>query len=237
MKIGILMCGHTIPDVVDKHGDYDGMFAQLLSGYDLTFQAYDVENMDFPSGAGDADGWLISGSKHGVYEDHPFIAPLEDLIREAHDQKIPMVGICFGHQIIAQALGGQVEKFSGGWAVGRQEYAFDTLGAMHLNAWHQDQVITPPQGASTAASNDFCAHAALTYGDHIFTIQPHPEFSGDLIRDYVHLRRDGPGGYPPALMDRALAKADKPNDEAVVAGEIARFLLAAHAARAEVTHG
>ena len=105
-------------------------------------------------------------------------------IRDSRAKMVPMVGICFGHQIIAQALGGRVEKFDGGWAVGRKEY--DTSdGTMALNAWHQDQVLEPPEGAITTASSDFCAHAALVYPDGIWTVQPHPEFNSELFEAYI----------------------------------------------------
>ena len=99
--------------------------------------------MQFPADARDADGWLISGSRHGAYEDLPFIAPLETFIREVFSAKIPLIGICFGHQIIAQALGGTVEKFAGGWSVGATEYQLDGEQVM-LNAWHHDQVTSLP---------------------------------------------------------------------------------------------
>ncbi len=235
MKIGILMCGHAPVEVKDHFGDYDAMFATLLAGYDLTFQAWNVEAMDLPGDPGEADGWLISGSRHGAYEPHEFIPPLEEFIRAADASKTPMIGVCFGHQIIAQALGGKVEKASVGWTVGRQEYDFQNLGHLHLNAWHQDQVITPPQGALTLATTPSCPHAALRYGSHILTVQPHPEMNGPIIAEYVRLRRDNPT-YPEAVMSRALAKAAKPTDEAVMAGEFARFLKTARAEQAETAN-
>ena len=94
---------------------------------------------ELPDSAADADGWLLTGSRHGAYEDLPWIPPLEDFIREIHAGGRPMVGICFGHQIIAKALGGKVEKYDGGWAVlGHQDYTFSDGVNMRLNAWHQE---------------------------------------------------------------------------------------------------
>ena len=232
MQIGILLCGHAMPEVEKNHGDFDAMFARLLDGRGLSFRPYDVENMEFPKSPGEMDGWLLTGSKHGVYENHPFIPPLEDFIRTSHTAKAPMVGICFGHQIIAQALGGKVEKYSGGWSVGRTGYDFTSGDTLMLNAWHQDQVIRAPEGAATVASNEFCTYAALTYGEHIYTVQPHPEITGPILADYVRHRR-GTGTYPDAIMDRALAKAAIPTDEAQIADQIAQFFQAAHAAKRE----
>jgi len=215
MKIGILECGHTVPDIEAKYGTFPTMFAALLEGHDFSFASYDVEHLVFPDSPSDCDGWLLTGSKHGAYEDHPFIPPLEAFIRESYAGEVPLVGICFGHQIIAQALGGHVEKFEEGWAVGRTEYAFDGLGQLHLNAWHQDQVLRLPKDAKVVGSNPFCRNAALAYGNKAWTLQPHPEFGGQIIGDYAAMRK-GTGDYPDAGMDYARDTAHLPNDNATI---------------------
>lgn len=229
MKIGILMCGHTRPEVEDAHGDFDAMFMELLGGYGFTFDVFDVEHMQFPDSIAACDGWLLTGSKHGAYEDHPFIPPLEDFIRAARDASVPMVGICFGHQIVAQALGGKVEKFPGGWGLGRSPYQIDGLGQVYLTAWHQDQVTELPKGARVIGKSDFCRYAALAYGDRILTVQPHPEFSGEIAAEYARILK-GTGTYPDAGIAHAAAEADKPIDQKVLAKEIARLFLSAHEA-------
>ena len=174
--------------------------------------------MEFPQEVTDADGRLITGSRHGVYEDHPFIAPLEQLIRDALGAGRPVVGICFGHQIMAQALGGKVAKFAGGWAVGAQRYQFGDT-ELALNAWHQDQVLTPPQGAQTLAANEFCAHAALGYGVHGFSVQAHPEFEDSFIKGLIDTR--GRGVVPDTLLESALAQQGGPRDSDKIAARIA----------------
>ncbi|MGY6549359.1 MAG: type 1 glutamine amidotransferase [Roseinatronobacter sp.] len=200
MKIGILKTG-TAPDQMRAtSGDYPALFAHLLAGQGFDFVTYDVEAMVFPDSPLDADGWLITGSRHGVYEPHPFIAPLAQFIRDAFAVRRPVVGICFGHQIMAQALGGQVEKFAGGWIVGAQDYAFGA-DALTLNAWHQDQVVTPPPGALTLASSPNCAHAALGYGDLGFSVQAHPEFDDICIQTLIDTR--GPGVVPDPILRAA----------------------------------
>ncbi len=224
MKIGILQAGH-VPDALGAvHGDYDAMFARLLAGHGFAFEAWDVEGMVFPSGVQDADGWLVTGSRHGAYEDHAFIAPLEAFVRAAHDADVPLVGICFGHQIVAQALGGRVEKFAGGWAVGRTEYDLATGGRIALNAWHQDQVVERPAGAVPLASGGACENAILAYGRRAFTVQAHPEFSNDLIAGFVDVRR-GTGTYPDDRLDAALAATADPVRADAIADAIARFFL------------
>ena len=122
MKIGILQTGHAPDALIDDTGDYDEMFRDLLGGHGFTFATFAVVDGQFPDSAKDADGWLITGSRHGAYDDLPWIPPLEDLIRDIHARGLPLIGVCFGHQIIAQALGGKVEKFKGGWAIGRTTY-------------------------------------------------------------------------------------------------------------------
>lgn len=222
MKIGILVCGHAIDEVAKTHGDYGDWFKILLAGNGFSFDVYKVVDMEFPNDVHAADGWLLTGSPHGAYEDHPFIAPLEDFVREAYAAPVPMVGVCFGHQLIAQALGGKVEKYKDGWAVGRQDYTFEGLGAVALNAWHQDQVMELPKDARVIAGNDFCKNAGLLYGDRAYTIQPHPEFSNPVIAEYVALRRN-PAIYDEDMMDRATANSARPNDEGLLAREIATF--------------
>jgi GMP synthase-like glutamine amidotransferase len=147
MKIGILRCGHTPDEVAATHGQYEDMFARLLADEGLEFRTWSVVDMAFPESPEDAEGWLVSGSRHGAYDALPFIAPLEDFIRRVVASGRPLVGICFGHQLIAQALGGTVVKFPRGWSVGAKSYDWDGLGEIWLTAWHQDQVIAPPEGA------------------------------------------------------------------------------------------
>ncbi len=220
MKIGILQTGLAPTELVSETGEYPDMFAKLLADEGFEFDTYSVVRNQFPSSADAADGWLITGSKHGVYEDHDWIPPLEDLIRDAYARGIPMVGVCFGHQIIAQALGGKVEKFAGGWAVGPTEYDMPE-GKMRIHAWHQDQVVQTPPEAKVVGRNDFCENAALLYGHKAYTVQPHPEFGDTFVGGLIDTR--GRGVVPDTQLDAAKQELGQTLDSARMAKQFARF--------------
>lgn len=223
MLIGILQTGQAPDALAAQSGDYPDMFQRLLADQGLSFRTYRVLDLEFPASVSECDGWLITGSRFGAYEDHAFIPPLEDFIRQAFAQAVPMVGICFGHQIIAQALGGKVEKFAGGWSVGPTEYDFDGQ-ALRLNAWHQDQVVERPAMAQVAGRSAFCENAALVYDDRIFTVQAHPEFRSEFVDGLMKTR--GKGVVPDRLMEEAGARLDQPIDDQILARRIADFFKA-----------
>lgn len=220
MRIGILQCGQSPAQLKRDLGDYPDMFVRLLDGRGFDFTTWHVEEMAFPDDIHDADGWLLTGSRHGAYEDHAFIPPLEDFIRRAHDAGVPMVGICFGHQIIAQALGGTVVKHPGGWAVGAQDYDFGGQ-PVTLNAWHQDQVVALPPGAQVAGRNAFCQNAALIYGDRAFTVQAHPEFGDAFIQGLMDTRAKGV--VPDDLLAAASARMGQADGASLLAERIEAF--------------
>lgn len=220
MRIGILQCGQSPAQLKDELGDYPDMFMRLLAGRGFDFRNWHVEAMEFPDSVDAADGWLLTGSRHGTYEDHAFIPPLEDFIRHAYGTGVPMVGVCFGHQIIAQALGGKVVKHPLGWAVGPQDY--DSCGRnMRLNAWHQDQVVELPDDARVVARNDFCENAALVYGDRVFSLQAHPEFDDAFIRGLIEHRARGL--VSDDLQAEAIARMGRGTDAVELADRIEAF--------------
>ncbi len=217
MKIGILQTGRSPDEIAEKYGQYDTLFRKLLDGRGFEFDTYAVLDNVLPDSVDAADGWLITGSKFGVYEPHPWIAPLESFLREAYAADIPIIGVCFGHQILAQALGGTVEKYEGGWSVGKVAYQTEKREQpTELMAFHQDQVTALPEEAEVIGSTDFCQFAMLAYGNKALTVQPHPEFTAEFMVNLLKARGDM---LPPEIVAQA-------NEN--LAGDNANELLADH---------
>ncbi len=222
MKIGILQTGHSPEGLFADFGTYGDMFARMLDGHGFNFQVWNVVDGIFPEDTTDADGWLITGSKHGAYEAHDWIPPLEEFLHKAYEQAIPIVGICFGHQILAQALGGKVVKSDGGWSVGAIKY--DTVNSdqdVTLYAWHQDQVVERPADANVLGSSPFCENAMLVYGDKALTIQAHPEFSSAFIKGLAEQR--GRGVVPDEILEQAVKTLDDEVSQDWAIDKVVRF--------------
>lgn len=219
MHIGILQTGEAPEELRAEHGDYDSMCAALLPAGDFTTTTWKVLHGEMPASVEDADGWLITGSRFGAYEPHPWIPPLEDFIRRLDAARKPLVGICFGHQIIAQALGGKVEKSDQGWVVYRQHYEGDLKAPLTLMAWHQDQVVDLPPDARVFMHSDKCRYAGITYGSHILSVQPHPEFDAGFMAALLKTRGRT---LPPEIRHAAQAQPDAPLSRAAMSAMFAR---------------
>ena len=224
--IAVLETGRPPAALQPIHGDYPSMFADLL-GQGFETQAFDVQAGDLPDAAA-FDGAIITGSAAGVYEDHVWIPPLLDWIRNARG-RTRLVGVCFGHQAMAQALGGRVEKSGRGWGVGlhryqvieAQSWMVPSLSEIALSASHQDQVVVKPEDARVTLASDFTPYAGLAWGDDAITLQPHPEFSRAFTGALVEGRR---GRIETAVVDRALESLEAEDDRAPVADWIRGFL-------------
>ena len=233
IKIGILEPGLPPEELAPSFGNYPSMVESWLGEINAEYQSWTVLNGKFPSSPDEADLWVITGSKFGVYEDHDWIAPLEDFIRACKAEHKLMVGICFGHQIIAQALGGKVAQAGKGWGLGINHYAVTSdwpealkpsFETMSLQAYHQDQVLEAPEGTKTIASSEFCENAALWYPDFAITVQGHPEFRKDystaLIKNYKGV------SLTDEEADEALATMTMENNAAALAEVVAKMVEA-----------
>ncbi len=236
MKIGILETGEVHPDLAARHGDYPAMFAALLGAADptLEFATVRVVAGEIPASPTQADAWLVTGSRHGVYDDLPWIEPLKAFLRACVAQGVPIVGVCFGHQILAEALGGEVEKSDRGWGLGVQDYQVaarpgwmaDLPDRFAVRALHQDQIVRLPDDATVLARSAHCAYAALAYGDperpFAVSLQPHPEFDRDFMDDLIVLRAGT--AFPAAAAAEARASLTRDVHSDVWARLIVDFL-------------
>lgn len=232
LTIGILQTGRTTPELRGKHGAYTEMFDRLLHSADVSVRTvtFSILDEDFPKSPTDCDGWIVTGSKHGVYEDLPWIKPLEAFVRDCGEHKVPVVGICFGHQLLAQAYGGKVVKSNKGWGlaaysseiVSNEEWMTPEASEMSIRYIHQDQVVELPDNVDVFARHNFCPAAGLAYRDvPAISFQGHPEFSSSLVKDIMAQRRGGV--MDEKTVDEAMDRLDMPTNESMVAMWILEF--------------
>lgn len=206
MRIGLIETDILYDDLISDYGSYGLMFEKYFSHLNrvqlnrsqqpndntpLEFSYYHVQQGELPKSFDECDAYIITGSKSGAYENHVWIQQLSEWVKKANGAKIKLLGICFGHQLIAHALGGMVEQSNKGWGIGVR-----TLATVHCSAAisnklpenlsliysHKDQIIRLPVGATNFLSDDFCPYAGFTIDNHIITFQGHPEFTPE----YTH---------------------------------------------------
>lgn len=204
LKIGLLLCDDVDLDARETYGTYTEMFRKGLepetNSMDLVaFRCYEGESPPQPE---EFDGYVISGSRYSVYDDYPWIAQLMQFVRDCWNKNIKVVGICFGHQLIAHALGGRAEKADVGWGFGIQSTKItsrkpwmsdldDLNGDIYnLIVIHQDQVVEMPPEFKTIAENDFCPNSMIVADEKMLGIQGHPEFGKEFCAFRADFRRE-----------------------------------------------
>lgn len=236
MKIAILETGRVPDQMLDTHGDYPSMFTRILGdavSSDVTFSPVAVIDGVFPDAPSDFDGYVITGSKFGIYDDEPWIPPLLEFIRETAKDNIRQVGICFGHQAMAEAFGGKVIKSQMGWGCGIHGYEIletrpwmDPPGERtSVAVMHQDQVTEIPQGAKILGGSEFCPFGILEYAQGpAISFQCHPEFGKQYSADLIDFRRGD--RIPEQIADIGLASLRRDLNSPVVSRWIMNYLTA-----------
>lgn len=234
MKLTIIETGHVPEPLRSRFKSYpdmfNAMFARHGAGIKPDFLPL-LAGAPLPDPKG-LEAVLITGSPAGVYDDLPWMEPLRAFIRRAHEERTRMIGICFGHQIIADALGGDVRKSEKGWGLGRHTYEviaarphfMPDATSLSIACSHQDQVVAPPDGARVVLRSAFAPNAGLLYDTGaILTFQPHPEFEDDYASALIELRR---GKAPADTIEAAHASMKTASDSAILARAIGQFLTA-----------
>jgi GMP synthase-like glutamine amidotransferase len=212
------------------------MFIKLLGPDAYGYRVYAADEGELPESPTDCDAYLLTGGAAGAYETGAWIGETLDFLRAAKG-KAALVGVCLGHQLMAQAFGGRVIKSPKGWGLGEHDYrvlsretwmdgGMDGAAAIRLPASHQDQVVELPPGAEVWAANEFTPMGALVWRDQpAMSMQLHPEFEPAYAIDLIEHRREGV--YTPDEADRAVASYAGPDDRARVGGWINAFLAQA----------
>ena len=230
MKLGVLKTGRPPKPAIERFGTYPDMFMNLLGRDAYVWRTYAVDEGELPARPEDCDAYIITGSACGVYDQEPWIGKAMEFLRQAKG-RAALVGVCFGHQLMAQAFGGRVMKSPKGWGVG--EHVYEVLRAepwmderplrIRLPASHQDQVVEKPPGTEVYLASEFTPFAGLVWPDEkAISIQPHPEFEPAYAMSLIEHRRGGV--YPDEQADAAVASYSGNDDRARVGRWIATFL-------------
>lgn len=231
MHVGLLACDEVAERFRSvASGGYHEMFERLLSPHipELRLTRFDLRAGELPADARACDAWITTGSRASVYDDEEWIRATERFVSRVADSDRPYVGICFGHQLLAQALGVDVARAPSGWGVGvlpmrivqSAEWMTPALDTVRMQYMHADQATALPSGATLLGEAPHCPVAMFQSGPRLLGIQAHPEFTAAYARTLITDRRARIGE---AAANDALARVDEETDADVVGAWIARF--------------
>nr|WP_306671502.1 type 1 glutamine amidotransferase [Endozoicomonas sp. ONNA2] len=230
-RLGILLCDEHHPDSIKRFGSFDNdykMMVERVMPGQWQYSVWRCYQDSFPSSVDQCDAWVISGSKSSAYDSEPWILKLKRLIVDLAMSDSLLVGICFGHQIIHQSLGGRVQKFPGGWGLGAYPVkalsdfgSFKSGSTIRVLAVHQDQVDLLAPGFSLLATSDFCENAITRRSSKILTWQAHPEFIDGFFIDVCARLRTM---VADRLIDQAVGAIGLPDDRHQAGKTIVHFL-------------
>lgn len=231
LNICILETDVLRPELVEQYHGYGRMFETLFAHQPIPaqFTVFNVMNGEYPPVDARYDAYLVTGSKADSFATDPWIETLKAFLLERYRRGDKLLGICFGHQLLALLLGGKAERATQGWGVGTHEYTLANRAAwmtpeietLTLLISHQDQVTALPQEASVVASSEFCPFAAYQIGNQVLCFQGHPEFIHDYSRALLDIRQQHLGE---PIYNRAIASLDRDHHGITVAEWMMRFV-------------
>lgn len=250
IKIALLLADTPADVVKSKYGDYLIMFTrvfkeaaaqlntsgQINDEIKVEMEGFDVvTKMEYPPSVDTYDAILISGSKYSAYENLEWILKLKDYVRKVVKDypKLKLIGICFGHQIIAEALGGKVSKNPKGWEVGFTEMEINqegqrilrtTRSKFALNEMHQDAISELPEGFVTLASNGNTQVQAMVKDKQVVSVQAHPEFVSGVVDEIINLRLQN-GVFKSEQASHWRSLLTKPNESLWFTKKLIGFIL------------
>ena len=234
LRIGLLVCDHVQPELISIAGSYQDMFTALFSGRpEIELIPYDLLSGEYPNDPSDCDGWISTGSKWSVSDDEPWIRWMAGFVRRLYEERSPHVGVCFGSQMIALALGGEVTIQAAGWGVGvadtevaeQEEWMVPHQNSFQVVVSYQDQITKLPPDSQVLASTDHCPVSMFTMGEHFLGIGGHPEIPIPYIRALIESRRAV--RIPEATADAGLASLESAPDASLLRDWMTEFLMRA----------
>ncbi len=233
MRFACLVTGYPTQYTLERYGDYSQMFKELLSQPGDSWTSFDCQSMAFPEDPCDFDVLVVTGSAADAHADAPWIRELNQYLALAHQKKVKILGFCFGHQAVANALGGRTGRNSAGWEAGLHEmqllppFLETPYGAgmapFRILEIHQDHVIEAPPEAQVLAKTPDTPVQIFAIGDRVFCMQGHPEFKSDIVRDLVEGRGER-GIMAPEFVKKALSTLDDEPDRSTLLSLLNRFL-------------
>ncbi len=229
MKVGLLECDHVREDLLPIAGDYRQMFADLFNRHapQLELVSFDVRNGEFPASTTACEAFVCTGSRFSAYDEDDWIQELKNFLRQLRDGDKPFVGICFGHQVMAEALGGKVEKAVQGWGIGvhslnvikQESWMLPEQSSCGIQYSHRDQVVRLPENSVLLGESAHCPVAMYRVGETMLGIQGHPEFPAAYVEALVRGRTELIGA------DKVnAANFSAPTDEAIITNWLSKFL-------------
>lgn len=194
--LGIIKADDVDVELRPTFGDTHGMFQSLFDSAradSLVLRSYDARENRYPDALDECDGYLITGSRYCAFSEMPWIQRLLEFVRTLDQHQKKLIGICFGHQCIALALGGSVVNAPQGWGMGVHEYELLIPGVLaevsqstvRLRCSHEDQVDRLPTRATRLLTSEFCENAGMVVGEHFISLQAHPEFSKEFTEHLI----------------------------------------------------